>query len=407
MEMSVMGRKLVIVGNGMAAARLAEELSLRAPGRHAVAVVGAEPHPAYNRVLLSSVLAGDRRLDEIGMAGGGGAVLHAGERVQRIDRESRAVLTASGRRLDYDTLVLATGSWPIVLPIPGAALPGVMQFRDIADVERMIAASQSGGRAVVVGGGLLGLEAAEGLRRRGMDVTVIHLMPWLMERQLDQAGGAMLRAVLERRGLGVVLAAQAEAILGENCVRAVRLKDGRELPADLVVMTVGIRPRIELAQAAGLACGRGVQVDDAMQTSDPAIYAIGECAEHRGRCYGLVEPVWQQAAICARHIAGDETARYAGSVEATSLKVGGIELYSAGTPTGAADMEEIVLCDHDRGVYRKLMVRDGRLVGAVLLGDAMDGHWYGELISAAAAIAPLRRDLAFGRRFTVAAALAA
>lgn len=403
-----MTEKLVVIGNGMAAARMAGDLAQLAPERHDVTVIGAEAHRAYNRVLLSSVLAGDRGKDEIGLPEEAvAAARYLGEAVEHIDRAARTVTTSAGRRVDYDTLVLATGSWPIVLPIPGATLPGVLQFRDIADVERMIAASQAGGRAVVVGGGLLGLEAAEGLRRRGMDVTVVHLMPWLMERQLDQAGGAMLQAVLERRGLGVVLAAQAEAILGENRVRAVRLRDGRELPADLVVMAVGIRPRIELAKSTGLACGRGVQVDDAMLTSDRAIYAIGECAEHRGRCYGLVEPVWQQAAICARHIAGDETARYAGSVEATSLKVGGIELYSAGAPQGEAGEEEIVLRDHDRGVYRKLTVRDSRLVGAVLLGDAVDGHWYGELIRDRAAIAPMRRDLAFGRRFAEAAALAA
>lgn len=403
-----MTEKLVVIGNGMAAARLAGDLARLAPERRGVTVIGAEPHPAYNRVLLSSVLAGDRSMDEIGLPEeAAAAARYLGESVERIDRAARTVTTSAGRRVDYDTLVLATGSWPIALPISGASLPGVMQFRDIADIGSMIAACQSGGRAVVIGGGLLGLEAAEGLRRRGMTVTVVHLMPWLMERQLDQAGGAMLQAVLERRGLGVLLAVQAEAILGEGRVRAVRLKDGRELPADLVVMAVGIRPRIELAQAAGLACGRGVLVDDAMLTSDPAIHAIGECAEHRGRCYGLVEPVWQQAAICARRIAGDGSAGYAGSVEATSLKVGGIELYSAGAPPGAAGNEEIVLRDHDRGVYRKLAVRDGRLVGAMLLGDAMDGHWYGELIRAGADITRIRRNLAFGRRFAGPPALAA
>jgi len=400
-------RRVLIAGHGMAGARLIAEL-LRAVDRDVeIVALGAEPHRAYNRILLSAVLAGDRQMDEIGLDDVADAAIHLGETVEAVDRANRRVETSAGRKIGYDTLVLATGSWPVVLPLPGVALPGVMTFRDIADVRGLIAAAATGGRAVVIGGGLLGLEAAEGLRRRGMQVTVLHVMPWLMERQLDEAGGALLKTVLERRGISIVLRAETEAILGGEHVRAVALKDGREFPADLVVMAVGITPRAEIARAAGLRCGRGVLVNDAMQTSDPAIYAIGECAEHRGRCYGLVEPIWQQVAACARHIAGDVAAAYSGTVEATSLKVSGVELYSVGVQRAGDGEEEIYLRDTDRGVHRKLVVRDGHLIGAVLLGDAADGRWYGELIGVGAPLGALRRDLVFGRRFAESGALAA
>ncbi len=400
--------RLVIVGNGMAGARLVDEVRRTAPGRHDIVVIGGEPWPAYNRILLSSVLAGEKTLDDIALDGGtGAAAVHVGEAVECIDRAHRTVSTTTGRVVPYDALVLATGSTPIVLPVPGAELSGVVTFRDIIDVERMIAAATAGRRAVVIGGGLLGLEAAEGLRRRGMAVTVVHLMPWLMERQLDAPAAGLLRASLERRGIKFILGAETTAILGADRVTGVRLKDGRRLAADLVVMAAGIRPNAELARAAGLRGNRGVVVDDAMRTSDPAIFAVGECVEHRGVSYGLVAPLWEQVAVCARRLAGDATARYEGSTTAASLKVTGIEMYSAGDFAPADGGEEIVLRDPGRGVYRKLAVRDGRLVGAVLFGDASDGGWYSDLIRTGTPIAELRRQLIFGRRFAEAVPLAA
>lgn len=391
-------QRIAIVGNGMAGNRLAGELRCRLPDAD-VTVLGAEPHAAYNRILLSAVLAGERTLDDIALGEAAGITLQRGDAVTRIERAARTIETASGRHVGYDRLVLATGSQPIMLPIPGASLPGVLSFRDVADVERMIGAARAGARAVVIGGGLLGLEAAEGLRRRGMAVTVVHLMPWLMERQLDAPGGRLLQALLERRGLAFALPATTASIIGDDCVTGVRLEDGRMLPAELVVMAVGIRPNIALAEHAGLVCGRGVRVDDALRTSDPAIFAVGECIEHRGRGYGLVEPIWQQVELCARQLAGDTGARYGGSVDATSLKVSGIELYSVGPLERLLGDEEILLHDLESGRYRRLTVRDGRLVSAVLLGDAADGPWYGALIRDRVPIAALRRDLAFGRRF--------
>lgn len=400
--------RLVVVGHGMAGARLLQEVERRAPGRYQIVVLGAEPHRAYNRILLSSVLSGEKAPAEITLdEAPRSAALHLGDAVTAVDRPRRVVRTVSGREVAYDALVLATGSTPIVLPVPGAHLPGVVTFRDIADVEAMTSFAMRGGSAVVIGGGLLGLEAAEGLRRRGMSVTVVHLMPWLMERQLDAVAGAMLQAELERRGIGFALSAETAEIQGEECVIGVRLADGRTLPADLVVMAAGIRPNADLARVAGLACGRGVVVDDALRSSDPRIHAVGECVEHRGRSYGLVAPLWDQVEVCARQLAGEANARYGGSSVATSLKVTGIEMYAAGDIVLAPADDEIVMQDRARGVYRKLVVREGRLAGAVLFGDASDGAWYGELIARATPIAGLRRNLAFGRRFIEEAALAA
>jgi nitrite reductase (NADH) large subunit len=399
--------RLVIVGNGMAGARLVDEVRRAAPSRYDVVVIGAEPWPAYNRILLSSVLAGEKTLADIALGNGTDAAVHVGEAVEGIDRAHRTIRTTTGRSVAYDALVLATGSKPIVLPVPGADLAGVVTFRDIADVERMIAAAVAGRRAVVIGGGLLGLEAAEGLRRRGMAVTVVHLMPWLMERQLDAPAAGLLKASLERRGIKFILEADTAEITGGVRVTGVRLKDGRRLAADLVVMAAGIRPNADLARAAGRRGHRGVIVDDAMRTSDPAIYAVGECVEHRGVSYGLVAPLWEQVAVCARRLAGDATAPYEGSTAATSLKVTGIEMYSAGDLAPSEGAEEIVLQDPGRGVYRKLAVRDGRLVGAVLFGDAADGAWYSDLIRAGTPIAERRRELIFGRRFAETVPLAA
>lgn len=397
-------QRIVIVGNGMAGASLAVRLA-REPALE-VTVIGAEPRAAYNRIRLSAVLAGDSTVDEIGLERADARVL-GGETVTDVDRERRIVTTQAGRSIAYDVLVLATGSTPVMLPLPGSGLPGIHTFRDLADVERLSAGARAGRPAVVIGGGLLGLEAAEGLRRRGMAVAVVHLMPGLMERQLDAAAAAMLQDELESRGMTFHLAAETAAFVGSECVTAVRLKDGRELPADLVVVAVGVRPNAALGRAIGLACGRGIQVDDGLRTSDPHIYAVGECSEHRGRCYGLFAPAQEQVEICARRIMGETTAAYAGSVEATSLKVSGVALYSAGQQTAGEGDDEIVLAHGGGGVYRKLVTRGDRLVGAVLLGDAGDGAWYGELIASGASIRALRRDLIFGRQAAEAPPLAA
>jgi nitrite reductase (NADH) large subunit len=394
-------RRLVVVGNGMAGARLADEIGRRAPGGYDVTVFGAEAVPAYNRILLSAVLAGDKRVDEIFLApprGAGAATVVSGDPVTAIDRSARQVRTARGRVADYDVLVLATGSTPIVPAIPGATLSGVVTFRDINDVTVMTAAAARRGHAVVIGGGLLGLEAAEGLRRRGMTVTVLHLMSALMERQLDGNAAALLQSSLEARGLSFGLEADTAEIVGADRVSGVKLKDGRVIPADLVVIAVGIRPNAELGRAAGLTCGRGIVVDDAMRSSDPSIYAVGECVEHRGRSYGLVAPLWEQVDVCAARLAGDTTAAYAGSTFATSLKVAGVDVYSAGE-LSAPDGEEIVLRDSRRGVYRKLMVRDGRLTGAVLYGDVADGAWYLDLMREGRPIDSARSELIFGKAF--------
>ncbi|TCT08010.1 NAD(P)/FAD-dependent oxidoreductase [Aquabacter spiritensis] len=390
---------LLVIGNGMAAARLCEELVRRAPGRHAVTVIGAEPHLAYNRVLLSDVLAGRTGRAEITLhdadwwrAHGIGVI--AGMPATAIDRVGRAVVLADGRRLPFARLVLATGSDAIRLPLPGGDLPGVTTFRDMADVETLLSAARPGVRAVVIGGGLLGIEAASGLARAGVETTLVHLMDRLMERQLDPRAADLLCRAVAAQGITVVLGAASAAIEGDGRVAALRLADGRRLPADLLVMACGVTPKIGLAMAAGLACRRGILVDDTLATDDPAIFAIGECAEHRGACYGLVAPAYEQAEVLARRLAGEDAA-YPGSVVSTHLKVSGVFVFSAGDI--AAPGEEIVLADPGLGLYRRLVLRDGRLVAAVLYGDTADGPFYLDLITNRTPIAAIRADLAFGR----------
>ncbi|OYX83574.1 MAG: assimilatory nitrite reductase large subunit [Rhizobiales bacterium 17-65-6] len=393
-----MAEPLIIVGNGMAAAKLAEELARRALGRHAVAVVGAEPHLAYNRVLLSDVLAGkvtvaDTQLRPAAWWQGMGVTLLYGTPAAGIDRAAKALVLGDGRRLAYSRLVLATGSEAIRLPIPGADLPGVTTFRDLADVHALMACARPGVRAVVIGGGLLGIEAASGLAKAGAQTTLIHVMDRLMERQLDARAAALLRQAVEAQGVCVELNARSAAIAGADAVTGLRLADGRVLPADIIVMACGVRPSSQLARAAGLAVDRGVVVDDGLATSDPDIFAIGECAEHRGTCYGIVAPAYEQARVLARRLAG-ENARYEGSTVATNLKVSGVFVFSAGDigPGG----EDIVLADAGLGLYRRLVVRDGRLAGAVLYGDTADGPFYLDLITNRTPIADMRADLAFG-----------
>ncbi len=402
-----MSERLVIVGMGMAAARLVDEVSSRALGRYSIAVIGAEPRRAYNRVLLSSLLAGEVAEDDIELKPAAwwaakGVTTLFGREVAGLDRTARVVTLCDGVELPYDRLVLATGSDAIRLPMQGADLPGVITFRDFADVERIRSAAHSGARAVVIGGGLLGLEAASGLAKAGVHTSVVHLMDRLMERQLDPLAAELLRIEMEERGIGVHLSAQTKGILGATRVEGVALGDGTVLQADLVVMAVGIRPQASLARAAGLAVERGIVVDDYLTTSDAHIHALGECAQYAGLVYGLVEPAYEQARVLADHLCGGASA-YAGSVTATNLKVSGVSVFSAGDFLGEAGTQSIVLRDPGLRSYKKLVLRrdagSTRLVGCVLFGDTQDGLWYFDMIKRGSAIDHMREDLAFGRMF--------
>jgi nitrite reductase (NADH) large subunit len=396
--------KLVMVGNGMAGVRTIEELLKIAPDLYEITIFSAEPHPNYNRILLSPVLAGEQTLDEIVLNPldwyrEHGITLHLGKKVAKVDRVKRLVIAEDGTTAEYDRLLIATGSNPFILPVPGKDLPGVIAYRDIADTEAMIEASARYKHAVVIGGGLLGLEAANGLKQRGMDVTVVHIMPWLMERQLDEAAAKLLQRSLELRGLRFEIGAQTEALLPgpEGRVARVRFKDGREIPADLVVMSAGIRPNTALAESMGLYCQRGIVVTDTLQTiTDPRIYAVGECAAHRGIAYGLVAPLFEQGKVCATHLAEFGIGRYTGSQVSTKLKVTGIDLFSAGDFMGGDGTEEIVMSDPFGGVYKKLVIKDDKLVGACLYGDTVDGSWYFKLLREGRKVADIRDKLMFG-----------
>ncbi|GIZ51262.1 nitrite reductase large subunit NirB [Noviherbaspirillum aridicola] len=395
--------KLVMVGNGMAGVRTLEELLRLAPDIYEITVFGAEPHANYNRILLSPVLAGEQTirdimLNDVDWYAENGITLHLGKRIATIDRVKRRVIAEDGTTADYDRLLLATGSNPFMLPVPGRDLQGVISYRDIQDTHAMIEAAQHYRHAVVIGGGLLGLEAANGLKLRGMDVSVVHLPEWLMERQLDPVAGRMLQKSLEDRGLSFLLGKNTKELIGDESgrVKAVRFTDGVEIPADLVVMTVGIRPNTALAEAAGLYCNRGIVVNDTMQTFDPRIYAVGECVSHRGIAYGLVAPLFDMARVCANHLANFGIGRYQGSVTSTKLKVTGIDLFSAGEFMGGDGSEEIVLSDPIGGVYKKLVIRQDKLVGACLYGDTVDGSWYFSLIREGRNIADIRDSLMFG-----------
>lgn len=401
-----MKETLIVVGNGMAGMRTVEELIALAPDRYDITVFGAEPHGNYNRIMLSPVLAGDKSLDEIMIHDEDwytehGVTLRKGVSVTTIDPNARTVTTEDGTEATFDKLLLATGSDPIILPLPGVDLPGVVTFRDIKDVNAMVSAAESGKRAVVIGGGLLGLEAANGLQERGMEVTVVHLMETLMERQMDPVSGAMLKQALEERGLAFKMPAETEAILGDDHVAGLRFKDGTEIEADLVVMAVGIRPNAVLAREAGLECGRGVVVDDHLKTSAPDIFAVGECVEHRGVAYGLVAPLYEQGKVCARQLADVNGVAYEGSMTATKLKVTGIDLYSAGDFLGGEGCEDMVFQDPARGVYRKLVLKDDRVVGTVLYGDVTDGSWYFDLMRSNEDVAEMRGTLLFGQAVTL------
>ncbi|MFZ2872607.1 nitrite reductase large subunit NirB [Zavarzinia sp.] len=399
-----MTARLVVIGNGMAAGRMLEHLTEAAPDAYSITVFGAEPRVNYNRILLSPVLSGEKSFEEIvthddAWYAARRIDLVKGGEIVAIDRSAHTVTARDGSVTPYDRLVIATGSSPFIVPVPGHKLPGVVAYRDLDDVNAMLAAAEAGGSAVVIGGGLLGLEAAAGLRMRGMAVTVLHLMPTLMERQLDPAAGYLLQQAMEARGIRVICRANTHSILGTDRVEGVRLDDGTEIPADIVVMAVGIRPNAALAKSAGLAINRGLLVDDHMRTDDADIFAVGECVEHRGQCYGLVAPLFDMARVLAAQLAGDATASYEGSVTSTKLKVTGVDLFSAGDFAEGEGREDIVLRDAARGIYKRLVIKEDRIIGAVMYGETADGGWFFDLLKKATPIADMRGTLIFGQSF--------
>jgi nitrite reductase (NADH) large subunit len=398
-------QKLVVIGNGMAGMRTVEELLAIAPARYDITVFGAEPHPNYNRIMLSSVLAGEKQVDDIIINtrewyAENGITLHTGDPVVAIDRAARTVTSANGMVVPYDKLLLATGSKPLMPPLPGLELPGVVAFRDIADVDKMLEAAEAKQRAVVIGGGLLGLEAAWGLKRRGMPVALVHLMPTLMERQLDVEAGGLLQKDLTERGLHFFTSGQTEEIMGTERAEGLKLTDGRTIPADLVVVAIGIRPNVDLAKASGLDINRGIEVGDDMRTSDPAIYSVGECVEHRGQVFGLVAPIWEQAKVCASRLAGKDDANYETPPLSTRLKITGIDVFSAGQLAAQDEAdEELVYRDSAKGIYKKLVLRADKVVGAVMYGDVADGSWFFQLMREKADVAAIRDRMIFGQAY--------
>lgn len=398
-----MAEPLIIVGKGMAATRLVDELSQRALGRYSIAVIGAEPRLAYNRVLLSPLLAGEIGAPEIELKPAAwwrarGVSTLYGRAVSSIDRAAKTVALEDGLSLPYAKLVLATGSSPLKPPFPGIDLPGVATFRDTVDVDLLRAHAERGSRIVVIGGGLLGLETAYGLARAGGKVTLLHLVDRLMERQLDAEGAALLAAEMGRRGIAVRLNAATRAFVGTDKVEGVELADGSVVPAELVVIAIGVRPNAGLARAAGVAVNRGVLVDDGMASDDPSIFAIGECAEHRGQVYGLVEPAYEQARVLATRLAGKE-ASYSGSLLSTNLKVSGVGVFSAGDFEAGEGDETVVLRDRGAGIYRKFVLREGRLAGCILVGETSGALFYLGLIRSGQDITAIRADLPFGEAY--------
>ncbi len=399
-----MKKKLVVIGNGMAPGRVLETLLEKQPDAYDITIFNAEPRVNYNRIMLSPVLSGEKTFEEIithddNWYAKMGITIHKGARISDIDRQTKTVTSETGITETYDHLLIATGSNPVVIPLPGHDLPGVLTYRDLDDVEAMIAAAKTKSSAVVIGGGLLGLEAAAGLQAQGMKVTVLHLMPTLMERQLDPAAGYLLEKSITERGIDVITKANTHEIVGDGQVRGVKLDDGTEIPADIVVMAVGIRPSIQLAEACGLDVNRGIVVDDQMLTSDPSISAVGECVEHREMCYGLVAPLYEMAAIIGTRLAGEAAKDYTGSVTSTKLKVTGIDLFSAGDFGEAPDRDEIVYRDATRGIYKRLILKDNRIIGAVLYGDTQDGAWFFQLQKDQTDISDMRETLIFGPAF--------
>ncbi|MEG2694166.1 MAG: nitrite reductase small subunit NirD [Acinetobacter sp.] len=399
--------KLVLVGNGLAGMRCLEDLLDMAPERYEVTVIGEEPWGNYNRIMLSPVLSGDKSIEDIMLHphawySDKGIHFIAGDAAVKIDRPRKQVHTEKGIVVDYDRLILATGSKPFIPPIKGSDLKGVLSFRDIYDVNTMLEYCKNKKNAVVIGGGLLGLEAAYGLKQRGMNVTVLHLMDRIMDRQLDARASALLKQSIEAKGIPVLTEANTEELIGQDGhVSQLRLKDGTVLEADFVVFAVGIRPNMALAQSAGLRCNRGVMVNDTMQTFDPSIYAVGECIEHRNQTFGLVEPLWGQAFICASHLAEHGSLTFKAPTVPTQLKVSGCDVFSAGNFEPADDYEDIILNDEKRHIYKRIIIQQDKVIGAVLFGDTEDGAWYAELIADQTPISSIRNKLLFGKDFAL------
>ena len=399
--------KLVLVGNGLAGMRCLEDLLDMAPERYEVTVIGEEPWGNYNRIMLSPVLSGDKSIEDIMLHphawySDKGIHFIAGDAAVKIDRPRKQVYTEKGIVVDYDRLILATGSKPFIPPIKGSDLKGVLSFRDIYDVNTMLEYCKNKKNAVVIGGGLLGLEAAYGLKQRGMNVTVLHLMDRIMDRQLDARASALLKQSIEAKGIPVLTEANTEELIGQDGhVSQLRLKDGTVLEADFVIFAVGIRPNMALAQSAGLRCNRGVMVNDTMQTFDPSIYAVGECIEHRNQTFGLVEPLWGQAFICASHLAEHGSLIFKAPTVPTQLKVSGCDVFSAGNFEPADDYEDIILNDEKRHIYKRIIIQQDKVIGAVLFGDTEDGAWYAELIADQTPISSIRNKLLFGKDFAL------
>jgi nitrite reductase (NADH) large subunit len=399
-----MKEKLVLIGNGMAGMRTIDELFKLAPDKYDITVFGSEPHGNYNRIMLSPVLAGDKTIDDIithdiDWYKQNNITLHTEATVTKIDRVNKQVKTDCGINVDYDKLILATGSNPFMLPLPGADLDGVISFRDIKDVNEMIATAKSHKKAVVIGGGLLGLEAANGLRIQGMDVTVVHRSDTLMNMQLDKQAADLMKHELEASGLTLLMEHETEVLLGEDRVEKVRFSDGTEVEADLVVMAVGIRPNKKLAEASGISCDRGILVDDTLQSYTPGIYAVGECVQHRNETFGFVAPLYEQARVCANHLAEFGIASYKTKATAFKLKVTGINLFSAGDFLGDDTTESLVYRDLSRYVYKKIVLKDNKVHGIVLYGDTQDGNWYYNMLNDERDVSDIREDMLFGQQF--------
>ncbi|MDD1638408.1 MAG: FAD-dependent oxidoreductase [Methylococcaceae bacterium] len=403
-----MKQRLVVIGNGMAGMRTVEELISAAPEKYDITVFGAEPYGNYNRIMLSSVLCGEKTIEDIVINdrqwyADNGICLYAGQdkSVVRIDRVNRKVYAQDGTSAAYDRLLIATGSKPVVPAIPGNDLEGVISFRDIFDVNRMLTYSRSHNKAVVLGGGLLGLEAANGLVLRGMDVTVIHSNEVLLNKQMDRQAGEMLQKELEQRGLKFKMAAKTQQLIGDENghIKAVRFEDGSELECDLFIMAIGVRPNMALAQEAGVYCERGIVVNDTLQSYDPSIYAVGECIQHRGDTFGLVAPLFEQAKVCANHLSDHGVAEYITLPTATKLKVTGINLFSVGDFMGDNSCENIHFSDPALGIYKKLVIKSNKLIGAVLYGDTVDGNWYQELLEKEEPVSGIRDMLIFGKAY--------
>ncbi|MEM6383231.1 MAG: nitrite reductase large subunit NirB [Pseudomonadota bacterium] len=397
-------QRLVVIGNGMAPGRALEHVLEHAADAFDITIFNAEPRVNYDRIMLSPVLSGEKAYEDIIIHGDEwyaehGVTLHKGQKVTKLDRSTKTVTSNKGVSASYDKLIIATGSNPFIIPVPGHDQPGVITYRDLDDVDAMLAAADKGARAVVIGGGLLGLEAAAGLKMRGIDVSVVHLMPTLMERQLDASAGYLLQSELERRGIAIHCGANTKRILGDGAVEGIELENGTIIPCELVVMAVGIRPNASLAKEAGLETNRGILTDSLMRTSDPDIYSVGECAEVGGMCYGLVAPLYDQARVAGLHIAGQITEPYKHSDTATRLKVTGINLFSAGDFAEGDDREEIVLRDAQAGIYKRLVIKDNAIIGVVLYGEVADGAWFFQMMKDATDISEMRETLIFGQAY--------